>query len=142
MATDPKRSAPVYVEFSRDIDAPPSLVWELLSDIRGWPQWNAAVSDVMVLGELEPGTEFRWKSDRVLIVSTLQEVVPTERLLWTGRSPGVRATHLWRIESRGEGTRLYTAECFEGLLSRLLARPMTRMLGETLEQTLQRLQQA
>ncbi len=71
-----------------------------------------------------------------MIVSTLQKIEPRRRLLWTGRIPLVRATHLWRLDDEGETTRVHTEERFEGLLAQLLAGPLRRMLDSSLERWL------
>lgn len=40
--------APVHVAESIDIDAPPDVVWGILADHEGWPEWFSAVSKVEV----------------------------------------------------------------------------------------------
>lgn len=135
------RKAPVLATVEILIDAPVERVWEVLTDIREWPSWNAAVSAVSMYGEFEPGTEFHWKADGVTIISQLQEIEPHRRLLWTGRMPGIRATHLWWFEQRGGQTYVRNEECFMGLLPRLLSWPFNRMLAASLERGLQSLKQ-
>jgi hypothetical protein len=135
------QSAPVLASAEAEIEAPAARVWAVLSDIRNWPSWNPEVSAVSMYGEFVPGTDFRWKASGVTIISELQEIEPKRRLLWTGRSPGIRATHLWLLEEQAGNTRVRTEECFEGLMARLLKGPLNRMLAATLEQGLQSLKQ-
>jgi len=123
------------------IDAPVSLVWQVLCNIREWPSWNPAVSVVSVYGEYEPGTEFQWKADGVTMISQLQEMVPNRRLVWTGRIPGMRAIHAWEFAEREGGTFVKSEESADGLMSRLLSRLIARMLTNALEKALQSLRQ-
>ena len=136
------RNAPVFAETEIVIDAPQELVWQVLTDLQGWPQWYTEVSEVSVYGDFAPGTEFRWKASGVTILSQLEIIEPHSRLLWTGRSPGVRATHLWKFHEQGAKTLVHTEECFEGLLPRLLKGPLKRMLADSLESGTQSLKAA
>jgi hypothetical protein len=131
--------APVQASAEIVVDAPVGIVWDVLSDIRNWSEWNPSVSTVSMYGEFAPQTEFHWKADGVMLKSQLQEIEPQQRLVWTGRSPGVRAIHVWEFEEQGERTRVVTRECFEGLLSRLMSGPLTRMLTTSLDKGLQSL---
>jgi uncharacterized protein YndB with AHSA1/START domain len=138
---DVNTKAPVLASAEVVIDAPVAVVWEVLSDIRNWADWNPSVSRVSMYGELEPGTDFHWKADGVSIVSELQSVEPGKRLIWTGRSPGIRALHVWEFETQQSKTRVKTRESFEGLLARLLSRPLSRMLKNSLTDGLHHLKQ-
>lgn len=133
--------APVLATAEVMIEAPAALVWEVLSDIRNWPDWNPSVSRVSMYGELKPGTDFHWKADGVSIVSALQSVEPNKRLAWTGRSPGIRAIHVWEFEAQQDATRVRTRESFEGLMARLLSGPLSRMLNNSLTDGLRHLKQ-
>jgi hypothetical protein len=136
---DINRKAPALASAEIEIEAPVARVWEVLTDIREWPSWNPSVSSVSMYGEFQPGTDFHWKADGVMIVSTLQEIEPQRRLLWTGRIPLIRATHLWEFQESEGQTRVKTEECFEGLLARVFSGTFSRMLGTSLEKGLQSL---
>lgn len=133
---DINRSASAIASSETLIRAPRALVWEVLTAIEGWPQWNPDVTRAELRGPLAPGTAFRWKAGGLPITSTLEEVVPERRLVWTGRTMSIRAVHVWTFEAREEGTFARTAESFEGLIVRLLAAPMRRMLASSLEKGL------
>ena len=130
---DINRDAPATASAEAFIDAPPSVVWAVQSNLRAWPEWNPDVASLDLNGPLAPGTDFRWKSGGTPIRSTLQEIEPERRIGWTGRAPlGIRAVHTWSFEPEGSGTRVRTEEAFEGLLARLFAGPMRKMLDEAL----------
>jgi hypothetical protein len=66
--------------------------------------------------------------------STIAEVEPQRRIGWTGRAPlGIRAVHTWSFEADGDGTRVRTEESLDGLMTRLLAGLMRRVLDRALQ---------
>lgn len=136
------RKAPVIASVETVIDAPVERVWEVLTAIRDWPSWNPAVTSVSMLGEFVPGTDFHWKADGVMIISTLQEIDLHQRIVWTGRIPFIRAIHVWTFEERDGKTLVHNDESFQGWLAWLLSGPFTRMLAASLEKGLQSLKRA
>jgi uncharacterized protein YndB with AHSA1/START domain len=114
------------------IAAPIETVWEVISDIDGWPRWNPAIKEAKLLGDLAPGSVFRWKAGPGGITSTLRRVEHPHILAWTGRTFGINAIHVYRLDEQGGGTRVRTAESWEGLPTRLLRGRMQRMLEEAL----------
>jgi hypothetical protein len=133
---DVNRRTPAFAAAEGVIRAPLELVWSIQSDIESWSRWNPAVSEARMLGPLTPGTQFRWRVGRVPIVSTLREVHPPHRLVWSGRSLGIRAIHVWCFAEEADGVRARTEESFEGPLVRPFARWLRRMLAASLEQGL------
>lgn len=126
------QQAPVRVVAERSIAAPADLVWSVLTDLDGWVRWNPDVTRMEWNGRLEPGAGFRWKAGGVSIVSRLREVVPSRRIVWTGRTMGIRAVHAWVIGPGEDGVLVRTEESFEGLVATLLAAPLRRMLTRSL----------
>ena len=129
---DINRHAPVVGSAFTEIDAPPDVVWEILSDIEHWSQWNPDIASAKLEGPLAPGTRFTWKAGPGNITSVLAEVTPTELMAWKGKSFGVRAVHLWRLESNGQGTILRTDESMEGIPARLFRRSLEKTLQKAL----------
>lgn len=118
------------------INAPLETIWRALTKIEEWPRWNDEITEARLLGPLAPGTEFRWKTERVSIVSELIEVKPYMSIAWSGRAPGIRAVHTWNIETKGQFVLVRTEEFFTGFLARLLPRTMAKMLASTLNRGL------
>lgn len=129
---DVNQQAPVRADAERSIAAPADLVWSVLTDLDGWVRWNPDVTRMEWSGGLEPGAEFRWKAGGMSIVSRIREVVPSRRIVWTGRTMGIRAVHVWIIEPKEDGVLVRTEESFEGLVATLLAVPLRRMLPRSL----------
>jgi uncharacterized protein YndB with AHSA1/START domain len=124
------------------IDAPVEAVWAVLSDLQRWPDWNADVSAMRVEGPLAPGTRFRWKAGGMVIQSQLVEVMPPCRIVWTGRTLGLSAIHVWQLDPVEAKTQVTTEESFEGFLPRLLPGLMRRTLEKTLDTSIMLLREA
>jgi uncharacterized protein YndB with AHSA1/START domain len=109
-------NAPLVARHSISIPAPRPVVWELLTDIAGWPRWHAAISAAQLAGPLAAGAEFRWTSGGMAIVSTIREIVPERRFGWTGKALGTSTEHIWALEDTAFGTLVTTEESMSGWL--------------------------
>ncbi len=127
------QSAPVVASATTTIAAGPELVWDLLADINRWTEWNADVASASLPGPVAPGAVFRWKAGPAKLVSTIQTVQRPTELSWTGRTMGMRAMHIWRLEGADNVTTVHTEESWAGLPARLLPRMMRRSLQKTLD---------
>jgi uncharacterized protein YndB with AHSA1/START domain len=111
----------VDIEESVHIDAPPSRVWELVSDIRRHPEFAGPKSITKVIdfdGPLEVGQ--RWTSHEKFgpqkfdAPSEITGVVPERELSWVSfppmkdenRGEGGRVLWAYKLEPDGDGTRL------------------------------------
>ena len=127
------RDAPVVGSSEGQIDAPPEVVWDVLTGFELWPSWNPDVKSVEVSGPVAEGTEFRWKSRPGTIRSRIERLDPPRLVGWTGRTMGIDAVHVWRLEPRDGGTRVRTEESFSGLLARLMRGRIQKTLDSALE---------
>jgi uncharacterized protein YndB with AHSA1/START domain len=137
--TTVNENAPVFGSSEIAIAADPETVWDVLTDFERWPDWNADVSSVSLRGDGKPGTTFRWRSGSSTIESTIEQVDAPARILWTGRTSGIRATHLHELEARNGGTFVRTKESFEGLPARLLRGRLQKALQRALDSGLRQL---
>jgi hypothetical protein len=127
------QEAPALARSEAEIAADPDTVWEVLTRFEDWPSWNPDVSSVTLHGELAEGTVFRWKAGRARITSTLMRVDRPRLLAWTGKTTGIDAVHVWRLEPSDAGTRVRTEESWEGLSVRLLRGPMRKSLQRAVD---------
>jgi hypothetical protein len=128
--------APVLGAAEVHIDAPLTIVWEVLSGLSDWPKWNTDVSSMQVQGPVRAGTSFKWSAAGMTIRSQLQQVDPPNRIAWTGRTLGIHAVHVWHLEEADGGTEVRTEESFDGLPARLLPGYMKRTLQTALDRSL------
>lgn len=139
---DVDHNAPAVARAERVVAAPPDAVWRLISDIESWPAWNPGVRSARLEGELAPGSTFRWKAGPGTIISTLQSVEPEREIGWSGRTMGIEAVHVYRLEPVGDDTRVVSEESWAGWPVRLLRARMRRMLERSLRPGLEHLETA
>ena len=119
-----------------DIDATPERVWEVITDVAAWPQWNlfiaGAEGEFVVGGRLSLDLQPLNALLRVRLRLTVLEVVPGRRLRFRLRLvrlgvPGLfNADHTLTVTTRDGGVRLWEAAQFRGLLVPLLTRSLNR----------------
>ena len=62
-------------EHGVETTASAGALWKLLSDIRGWPRWNAGIETIEIDGPFATGSVFRMKSPgQDVLTSRLTEV--------------------------------------------------------------------
>ena len=124
--------APVTGAAEIEIEATPDTVWDVLTAIDRWPSWNPAVKSMSMQGPLTPGAVFRWKAGPGTITSTIRHVEPPRLIAWTGKTLGIRAIHVYRLEPRDGRTFLQTEESYSGLVARLLRGSLQKTLDRAL----------
>ena len=125
-------SAPAVASAEVEVDADPETVWEVLTSIDDWPDWNPGVRSAALEEGLAEGSRFRWKAGPGTITSTLQRIERPRLIGWTGRTFGIKAVHVHRLEPRGERTLVRSEESWEGLPVRMFRGRMQRTLDEAL----------
>jgi hypothetical protein len=112
------------------IDAPPSAVWAVLSDLAGHAGWNPFL--VGMSGRLAPGERLRVTLSppggrRMTMRPVVTEVTPDQALEWWGHL-GFRGVfdgrHRFELFPHGTGTRLVQSEVFTGVLVPFLSRSL------------------
>lgn len=136
---DVNSAAPVVGSAEAVIEAPVELVWAVLSDLEGWPKWNRSVTRIRLKGPLAVGTSFTWVGGGSKIVSRLEEIDKPSRIVWSGRTLGIRAVHVWRFRVVELGTLVQTEESFDGLVVKFLPGLMRRMLDKALREGIEAL---
>jgi uncharacterized protein YndB with AHSA1/START domain len=128
------RKAPAFEAADVLIEAPIETVWSVLSGLENWPSWNKGAARIKVNGPIKAGTSFEWVGNGSKIVSRLEEVNPPQRIAWSGKTFGIRATHVWELTQKGTGTLVHTEESFEGLVARLFRGFARKTLAKALTQ--------
>ncbi|MGH3034599.1 MAG: SRPBCC family protein, partial [Gaiellaceae bacterium] len=112
--------------------APVETVWDVLTAVERWPTWNPDVKTVSLEGSVAEGSVFRWKAGPGTITSTIQRVDRPRLIAWTGKTFGIDATHVWRLEQGHGKTLVRTEESYEGLVASILRRPLRKALETAL----------
>ena len=71
------------------------------------------------------GTVFHWQTFDLSIESTIQEIDPPRRIVWSGPAQGIMAIHLWTMTPSDEdGVLVHTEESWDGDLVRAQPKEM------------------
>ena len=128
--------APVSAVVEATIQAPIELVWATLTGLDRWPEWHHGVSRIRVGGGIEVGTWFHWRSGIFNIESQLMDVDFPERFAWSGRTFGMDALRVWRMQSFANHTQVVASESLRGLapwaFPSLARRMLTHVVTESL----------
>jgi uncharacterized membrane protein len=106
--------APVRARHEIDINAPLGTVWQLHTDVNGWPSWQNEITAAQLAGPFRPGSSFEWTSYGFTVVSTIYAVTERARVLWGGTSGGITGIHEWVFTETPTGVHVTTEESFAG----------------------------
>jgi hypothetical protein len=113
-------NAPVVERQQILVQAPPEAVWQVLADINHWPEWQSAISEAQLKGDLAEGTAFDWKAGGIPFKSVIHTARPGNSFGWTGKTFGASAIHNWQFEGAEGGTLVSVEESLQGFLPALL----------------------
>jgi len=136
---DIDKNAPVITRDEILIAAPLEIVWNVQTNISSWPTWQPEVETASIDGPLAVGTVFHWQTSGLSITSTIQEVEPLRRIVWSGPAQGIEAVHVWTLTPDEKGVRVHTEESWDGELVRSQLVPMQRALDQSLKAWLENL---
>ena len=113
-------------DFTRtiDIDAPPSRVWAIMTDIERWPDWTASVRSIQRLtpGPLAVGSRARIRQPKLApALWQITSLEPERQFTWVTHGPGVFVTARHRIEPVADGSRVTLAVNYGGPLGTFVA---------------------
>ncbi len=114
-----------------DIDAPPKMVWSVMSDVERWPEWTPSVTTIRRLdpGPLAEGSRARIRQPKMPpVVWKVTALEPNRGFTWKTRSPGVVVTASHSIEPTLRGCRVILSVEYSGLFGKLVGR-LTRNLN-------------
>ncbi|UTB31498.1 MAG: SRPBCC family protein [Methanobacterium sp. ERen5] len=131
-----KENVPVRAYAEVKINADPELVWNVLIDVKKWPTWNPDIKNVVMGQKFTVGSQFKWKSGPGTITSKLQEIEKPKLLVWTGKTMGIHAVHIWRLKPIDGQTLISSEESWDGLLVKILSGSMQKTLQKSIESTL------
>jgi hypothetical protein len=115
-----------------DIQATPDRVWEVLTDLAAYPQWNPFIvraEGVVDLGRRLTLTMQPVGGRAMTLRPRLVDVTINRKLRWRGKLgiPGLMdAEHTFLLQPQAGGTRLIQHETFRGLLVPFVAASLDR----------------
>jgi uncharacterized protein YndB with AHSA1/START domain len=136
---DIDENAPVITRDEILMDAPLSTVWGLNTDIPSWSKWLPDIDSSTIEGPLEVGTVFHWETFGLSIESTIREIDPPRRIVWSGPAQGITAIHVWTMTPSEDGVRVHTEESWDGDSVHAQREELQRALDDSLRGWLQSL---
>lgn len=119
------------------IAAPPSLVWDVFSDVERWPEWTASITRLVAVDGpgLAVGKRFEIKQPRMpKLVWQVTEVQPGASWTWVQRSPGGSTSARHDVVAETDGHTLVRQQLDQrGPLGALVGRLMQGMTKRYLE---------
>jgi uncharacterized protein YndB with AHSA1/START domain len=97
---DINTDAPVITRDEILISAPIQTIWDIQTDVAGWPSWQPDVDSAETDGPLMVGSVFRWQTAGLDITSTVEEYDAPHRIVWGGPAQGIVAVHVWTLEEQ------------------------------------------
>ncbi|HEY8004489.1 MAG TPA: SRPBCC domain-containing protein [Phenylobacterium sp.] len=133
-APPPKPPPGLRIEHRIGIQAPAEVIWEVISDLKSWEQWNKlypkASGQIRIGGTLELTLALPGQSPQE-IRPTVLEWVPNEQLHWRLSLMGglVKTTRFFEIESLAEESCIVSnGELFAGMMGPSVGKRMGRAI--------------
>jgi Polyketide cyclase / dehydrase and lipid transport. len=112
MNINPK--APVITNDEIIINAPLIDVWNIHIDINRWSEWSNEISASKIDALPAIGKTFTWTINGMEVTSTISELIPGQKLAWSGTINGVLGIHVWLFRDMDDGVLVSTAESLDG----------------------------
>jgi uncharacterized membrane protein len=122
----------ILVERSIDIEAPPDVVWRVMSDVEKWPEWTASMRRIERIGD---GPLAKGSSARVAArggppaVWTVTELEKGRSFKWEAKTSGTLAVANHVVEPAGEGSRVTLTLTINGGLALALMSPLVSAIA-------------
>ena len=133
------QEAPVVQTKEIIINAAPQKVWQVLTNIQSWGEWNDRIKKTKLQGILDVGSSFTWKTNGSKIKSTIHSFAPYNILGWQGKAFGASAIHNWYLEPTKNGTKVRVEESMEGWIIKLMKKKMNEKLADDMVYWLEQL---
>ena len=133
------QEAPVVQMKEITINAEPDVIWDVLTNIEEWSNWNEKIKHPTINEEAGIGVSFTWKTNGSKIRSQIHTFDSNKTLGWTGKTFGAKAIHNWYLEPTNNGTKVIVKESMGGWLVRLFKRKVTNTIEEDMAWWLEQL---
>ncbi len=136
------KKAPVFASSEIMIKASIDSVWETLTKIEKWPDWQSSVTEVNFEGQVNEQVTFTWKADGITFKSNIHTMKPKSMFGWEGRTIGAYAIHNWTIAEQDNATIVMVEESLQGVLPKLFRKYFQKNLQNGMLKNLKELKMA
>lgn len=131
--------APVIAHSEITIGAPVEIVWNVLTRINSWPEWQKAITKAQLNGELKEGANFDWNAGGLQFKSQVHTMQKPFAFGWTGKTIGASAIHNWTIKAQDNSTIVNVEESLQGIFPTLFRRSFQKSLQKGMDKSLEEL---
>jgi hypothetical protein len=132
-------NAPVIARAEITIQATIVIVWNVLTTINSWPEWQKAITKAQLNGELKEGVRFEWKAGGLRFRSQVHTMQKPTAFGWTGKTIGANAIHNWTMTDHDQTTIVNVEESLQGILPSLFKRSFQNTLQKGMNASLEEL---
>ena len=97
-------NASIKDQHSIIINAPIERVWNIVSNVAAWPEWNGEIKNLKISEPPVEGTKFDWKIGRMNLSSQIQLMEKPGVIAFTGKSTLVKRIYVWSFETDDKQT--------------------------------------
>jgi hypothetical protein len=102
------------------IKADINKIWKTFTELATWPDWNTVVRNAVTdSGRFLQGEQLTFSlkpfSVSITLNSTIEEVVPSQRIVWSGSKFGIFSRHEFLFQQLTDSSKITSRETFSGL---------------------------
>jgi hypothetical protein len=110
----------MVIEESILVSADPDKVWKIFTDLTCWAGWNTVTTRAACrTGRLEEGIRFTFSirpfSVPITVKPKIVEIVPGEKVVWSGSKFGIFSRHEFLFQQVANGVLVTSRETFRGV---------------------------
>jgi hypothetical protein len=102
------------VEYRTEVRSTPDRLWDILTDVKVWPEWQDTSCVEPPPGPLHKGSSFGAELGGLKWTLHITEADKPRKLVWTGRRRGLKGVHEWELARMGEKTEVVSRETLSG----------------------------
>ena len=105
----------IKVEFTTDVKAKAERLWDILTDVKSWPEWQGtSYIKPIPTSPLKDGSTFKVELAGLKWDITVTKAERPNKLSWIGRRVGLKGIHDWEFIEEGGKTKAITRESMSG----------------------------
>ncbi len=134
MKIEADSSAKCYATSEITVNSTKHQVFEILSNINDWPEWQSSVTKAEINGRPEVGKIFTWKGGGLNIKSQLHTANSDWEIGWTGNIWWIKAVHNWYLTEETGQTKVVVKESLKGFGSSMMRNSLLEGMRKNLEE--------
>ncbi len=113
--------ASIKDQHSKIVNASIKKVWEVLIDIKKWPEWHEHIKSVELDARAQMNTEFKWSISGYTVKSKVLQFEAPYFFSWVEKTKWIKGVYTWHLEETdGHQTIVNTSHSIQGVLTLLI----------------------